>query len=134
MKFALTLKFNCPANTTIAADKYDPVWELFKKYDIKLEHLNSEFDSKRRLHYHGIANIPSRFYRKKLCLSGFHTNLLPLNTRGDIDRWIAYCYKDVPPEDWPDLCDDPPVRIKPGIRSKLSNNIFKCCNDNKVTI
>lgn len=135
MKFALTLKFNCLPRVTVTKETYEPIWDLFKKHNIVLSHVNWELDSTLRLHYHGVAEIPSNFYRKKLCLPGFHTNLLPLKSKGDIDRWIKYCYKDVPPEEWPDLCDDAPLKIKNGIRDKLrGKNIFRCCNNNTVTI
>lgn len=134
MKYALTLKYNCPKKVTLPKSTYDPVWALFKKHNIRLEHVQSELDSDLRLHYHGIAIIPKGFYRRKLCLKNFHTNLLPLNTVGDYQRWVKYCYKDVPPEDWPDLCDDPAYKVKAGLKEKLSGNIFKCCNNNDVTI
>ena len=136
MKYALTLKYNTTCQTTVEKETYIPVWELFKKYNIKLTHMNAELDSELRLHYHGIADIPPNFFRKKLCLKGFHTNLLPLRGRGELNRWIQYCYKDVPPEDWPDVSleTDPPVQIKKGIRAKRARNLFKCCNQNTVNI
>lgn len=136
MHYALTLKKIGGSSADITKDTYTPVWELFRKHNIELKHVQSEMDSNLRLHYHGIAIIPKNFYRKKLCLQGFHTNLIPLKTRGDYDRWLKYCYKDVPPEDWPDLCDDdPPYKIKKGLKEKItSQNIFRCCNNNTVTI
>jgi len=134
MKFALTLKYNCPPKVTVDKSSYDLIFSTFEKYGITLTHLNSELDSHLRLHYHGIADIPKGFYRKKLCIKPYHVNLLPLSTQGDLDRWVKYCYKDVPPEDWPDLCDDPAYQIKSGIKDKLRGNIFRCCNNNEVTI
>lgn len=128
MQFALTLKKNVARGVTVDKSDYDFIWQLFDTHNIKLKHINSELDSDLRLHYHGVAIIPKNFYRKKLCPKGFHINLLPLKTDDDYHRWVRYCYKDCPPEDWPDLCeDDPPAKVRVIPR-------FTCCNNNNIEL
>lgn len=135
MYYAFTIKKNKGPTDTVDEDSYREVWALFEKHKIKLKHLNGELDSRLRLHYHAVAVIPKGFYRRKLCLKTFSTNLIPLKSKGDIDRWIHYCYKDCPPEDRPDLCEDAPLKVKLGLKAKLAKgNIFRCCNENTVTI
>lgn len=127
--FALTVKYNCKPDMTVHADMYNQVWELFALHHVKISHMVDELDSRRRLHYHAVADVPSSLFRKKLILPKFHILLLPLNTQDDLARWIKYIYKDVDPKDWPktDLPD-------PSNTKKFTKNLFKCCNENKVSL
>jgi len=126
-KCALTVKFNTTLRNTVKRSAFDPFFEMAKKYNISLSHLNWEIDSELRLHFHAVAEVPINFYRKKLKIKGFMILCVPLPSADDLFRWVEYCYKDCPPEDWP---DDIPPRPK----EKTTRNLFKCCNNNDVTI
>lgn len=132
--YALTLKKNVPKNVTCKRSDYDVIWKTFEKYDVQTRHLQWELDRSLRLHYHGVVILPKNFYRRKLMLEGFHLNLLPLRTMDDYNRWVRYCYKDVPPEEWPDIIfdeHDPPIEIKSGQKAR---NYLTCCNNNTVDL
>ncbi len=67
----------------------------------------SEKDKNNRLHYHGVVRIKTKFYRKNLCLKGFHVKLTRIY---DADGWIAYCFKhnimSCFETDWDSLCKE----------------------------
>lgn len=50
-----------------------------------------EFDSKGKLHYHGIVTIPTKVYRKAMCPKGMHFLLKPIH---DELGWEEYIKKD----------------------------------------
>lgn len=70
--------------------------ELYRKL---LDHWTSELGVKvkymyketgyirSKLHLHGTIELPEEFYRKKLCIPGFHLKLVKLY---DEDTWIKY--------------------------------------------
>lgn len=42
-------------------------------------------------HIHGIIEIPTGYYRKRLCLTGYHVKLVKIT---DLKGWIQYMKKD----------------------------------------
>lgn len=53
-----------------------------------------EFDSKGKLHMHGIGSAPVRFYKKKTLLKGYHQKIDILPTQMDMKRYADYIQKD----------------------------------------
>ena len=49
-----------------------------------------EADSRSILHYHGVIRIPFNFYRKSLCIKGFHLKLKKIY---NLYGWVEYCFK-----------------------------------------
>jgi len=68
---------------------YEPFFKvLFSLSDVLC--YCGEADPKGILHYHGVIRIKKNFYRKSLCVRGFHVYLTPcFNVYG----WFDYCFK-----------------------------------------
>ncbi len=45
------------------------------------------------LHLHGLILISPTFFRKKLCILGYHVKMDQLKTDQDINRWTTYMLK-----------------------------------------
>lgn len=69
---------------------YRSFFERCEKMGCPITHKYSELDSKGKLHYHGIINIPKGFYRKRLMVDGLHLKLVELF---DHEGWLKYCQK-----------------------------------------
>lgn len=70
---------------------YEPFFDRLNKFSIKVEYKVSELDSKGKLHYHGILYLDKGFFRKRLCVKGYHIKLDELYDRAG---WIKYILKD----------------------------------------
>lgn len=90
--FAYTIK----TNVTLDVD-YEPFFKRLDKLSIKVEYKIGELDSKGKLHYHGILYLDKGFFRKRICLNGYHVKLVELHDR---KGWIKYIHKDCK---YPDL-------------------------------
>lgn len=90
ISFAYTVKTLGKADVTEA--DYDPFFKRLDDFGINVEYKVSEKDSKGKLHYHGILYLRKGFFRKRICLHGFHIKLEELYDR---KGWIKYIYKDV---------------------------------------
>lgn len=89
LAFAYTVKTLGPA--TVTPTDYTPFFERLKKFSIEIEYKISETDKSGKLHYHGILYLSKGFYRKKLCMKGFHVKLDQIyNKQG----WIKYIHKE----------------------------------------
>lgn len=95
--FAYTVKALATKDVTL--DTYGTFFNKLDKLGIKVEYKVWEFDSKRKLHYHGILYLDKGFYRKRLTTAGMHMKLVELTDR---KGWIKYIYKDQDPQEWPD--------------------------------
>ncbi len=89
MAFAFTVK------TLTSEINYDAFFKKLSKLSIKVEYKISELDSKGKLHYHGILYLDKGFYRKRICVTGYHVKLVELHDR---QGWLKYIHKDVKSE------------------------------------
>lgn len=87
--FAYTVK------TLTSNNDYQVFFDKLSKLSVKVEYKISELDSKGKLHYHGILYLDKGFYRKRICVSGFHVKLVELHDRVG---WLKYIHKDVKSE------------------------------------
>lgn len=87
--FAYTIK--ALGASDIAASHYDPFFNRLSKLSIQLEYKVSEKDKLGKIHFHGIMYLPKGFYRKRLCMNGFHMKLREIT---DKSGWIRYIHKD----------------------------------------
>ncbi len=67
---------------------YLPCWHLWHDLDINIEYKYPEFDSKGKLHYHGLIKLPNNYYRKRLQLRGYSTYFKKCY---DAKNWLLYC-------------------------------------------
>lgn len=69
--------------------RYEPFFQNLYKFG-KSVYRVAENDSKGILHYHGVVNLNETFYRKLLCIKGFHVKFKALfNAFG----WAKYIHK-----------------------------------------
>lgn len=92
--WAFTVRKNCKACERLDIKESD--------YNIFDDHVKSlggvlifrvfERDNKNRLHYHAILELPKKFYRKSLQLSGFHFKLCDIFS---MEGWLEYMNKTI---------------------------------------
>lgn len=88
--FAFTVK-KLGGNTAKLED-YVPVVCHLRDFGF-LKHIEYEYDSHGKLHIHGIIMLRRGFYRKKLCVQGFHMKLeLIYDEKGWEDYIIKHKY------------------------------------------
>lgn len=87
--FAYTVKIL--GNRGSEPTTYQPFFDKLNKFDITIEEKEHEYDSKGKLHYHGIIHLVKGFYRKRLTTPGFSVKLEELY---DKEGWIKYINKD----------------------------------------
>ena len=104
--FAYTVKDN-----RVDSTDYVPFFDNLEKKGCIVINKYGEYDSKGKLHYHGIVKIPAKCYRKSLCLKGLSMKLVDLYNE---EGWIQYCMKD---QDDPDTDDSE-------LMSKLKKPLF----------
>ncbi len=86
--YAITIKvLHAPKN---ADEKtYEPYFKVL--YHLaQVVCICGEKDGNNRFHYHGTIRIPVGFYRKQLCMKGFHIKLTKIY---DAEGWLRYCFK-----------------------------------------
>lgn len=86
--YAFTIK-RVKSPTTVTEQSYAEIIDLWRKMGY-IKYLESEKDSKGVLHLHGVILLRRGFYRKKLCLEGFHVKL---DLIYDETGWIRYIQK-----------------------------------------
>lgn len=80
----------------ITEASYEPFFKLLYKYGNNIVMI-AEMDTKKILHFHGCVTLPTHFYRKQLCIKGFHVKLKTLyNSAG----WTHYMYKNYKYSSW----------------------------------
>lgn len=86
--YAITVKvLKDPKNADEKA--YEPFFKtLYHLTEVVL--ICSEKDMHGRLHYHGVIRIKTKFFRKSICLRGFHVKLVKIYNAGG---WLTYCFK-----------------------------------------
>lgn len=85
-----TYAYTVKDNRTDSTD-YIQFFENMEKKGCQIVNRYGEKDSKGKLHYHGIVKIPTKIYRKALCLKGLHLKLKELT---DEEGWTTYIKKD----------------------------------------
>lgn len=90
ISFAYTVKTLGKRDVTSA--DYQPFFDRLNNLGIKVEYKIPEKDTKGKLHYHGILYLRKGFFRKRICLKGFHVKLDELYDR---KGWLKYIHKDV---------------------------------------
>lgn len=70
-------------------EEYVPVICHMRDFGL-IKHIEYEYDSKSKLHIHGIIVLRRGFYRKKLCVQGFH---MKLELIYDDNGWETYITK-----------------------------------------
>lgn len=90
ISFAYTVKILRTGEVTEA--DYQPFFDRIDNLNITVEYKMPEKDSKGKLHYHGILYLKKGFFRKRICLKGFHIKLDELYDR---KGWLKYIHKDV---------------------------------------
>lgn len=82
----------------------EPQAVLFKDYEDVIDHykkmgyikdIDFEYDDQGRLHIHGIILLRKGFYRKKLCMKGYHIKLEQIY---DEKGWLKYIHKSHKPD------------------------------------
>jgi len=84
--FAFTVKDN-----RVDSTDYLPFFDNLDKKKCIVKAKCGEYDSKGKLHYHGIVSIPKKCFRKNLCLTGLHLKMKPIY---DEEGWERYYKKD----------------------------------------
>ncbi len=68
---------------------YEPFFERLYSLGSNIVMI-AELDSKKILHFHGIVSLPKNFYRKFLCIKGFHVKF---KTLYNYIGWQKYIFK-----------------------------------------
>ncbi len=70
---------------------YEP-WlkHLYSFKQIRVVCIVAEEDKNHVLHYHGVIRLPDTFYRRKLCIKGYHTYFSYI---WNMKLWMEYIYK-----------------------------------------
>lgn len=77
---------------TITPEDYKKFFDRLSNFGIEIEYKVGETGKQKKFHYHGILYLEKGFFRKKLCLQGYHLKLKPIyNKKG----WLRYIHKDV---------------------------------------
>lgn len=84
--YAFTVKDN-----RVDSTDYQQFFERAQDMGVIVTHKYGEFDSKGKLHYHGIMLIHKGFYRRTLCMDGLHLHLMELFRR---ECWMKYITKE----------------------------------------
>lgn len=90
--WAFTIKKLGGEASEVCEDDYINILDTFSKAG-QVTHAIHETDPKGRLHVHGVILLRKGFYRKMLCLQGFHVKLDELYNESG---WIRYIKKDCP--------------------------------------
>ena len=69
-------------NRTETTD-YESWFTNAERLKCKIVSKSPEYDSKGKLHYHGVIEIPKRFYRKRLMQKGLHLHLQEITDMAD---------------------------------------------------
>lgn len=105
--FAYTIKLIRRGYTATKAD-YNVFFNKLAKFAIPVEYKVSEIDKEGRVHYHGILYLEKGFYRKRICVPGYHIKLEEVyNKKG----WEKYIHKDCSFINMPKSPDSPEFKI-----------------------
>lgn len=86
--WAFTVKIN--KNGKQADEKsYEPFFKVLHNLCEVIVYCG-EIDTKNILHYHGVIRIPDNFYRKNICVEGYHIYLKKIF---NLRAWVDYCFK-----------------------------------------
>ena len=107
VSYGYTVKDNRPETTD-----YQSFFDRCEKFGVKITHKYPEYDSKGKLHIHGIMQIPKGFYRKKICMDGLHIKLVEIY---DEAGWKRYITKDQPKK------VQKPLFVKTNIETQLED-------------
>lgn len=88
--FAYTVKVLGKADAT--KEDYAPFFDKLAKLTIPIEYKILERDSHGKIHFHGIIYLKKGFFRRRICLKGFHVKLEELYDR---KGWLRYIHKDI---------------------------------------
>ncbi len=89
-KYCFTIK-KLGANKQVNEKSYNKFWRLLKDEGAQLEYFFAEYDSKGKLHYHGLILLRKHYYRKRLYPYGYS---LLIRKCTDANGWYTYCTKD----------------------------------------
>lgn len=69
---------------------YVKFFDYVSSQKLVISQLVAELDSNKKLHYHGVIELPQGYYVKKLCIKGYHLKFKEIYS---LEGWTDYIHK-----------------------------------------